>query len=48
MYYETPKYKPGSNSEMVSGSEKPETDSLLLFKREYFNVEIYVKYIDIP
>lgn len=48
MYYETPKYKPGNNSEVVSGSEKPETDHFLLFKKEDFNIEIYVKRVHIP
>lgn len=47
MYYETPKYKPGNNSEVVSGSEKPETNRFLLVKKEDFNVEIYIKRVHI-
>lgn len=49
MYYETPKYKPGNNSEVVSGSEKPETDHFLLFKKTLMlkymlNVYTYLKF----
>lgn len=46
---ETSENRPGTNSEVIFRWHEPkQTSGFLFFKKEDFNVEIYVKYIPVP